>query len=207
MNFLTQIFNITSSRHQNTSKPSMTGIAHMRAALPKVEKEIRTYKNPSSISLDIDKHKNIVIVIYYYHQAGFGIDIGDFIEMNYPYTFEDIGRNIVECFETRSQRPVVTEEERACLQPSFKVITKGKGFVYWLNRHECIHVHMGENISIEYMHRESSGENRGYSQHKEEYNEIEIKLSKDSSAMQIGQAVNQVYRAKNGVDLAAVTKG
>ena len=81
MNFLTQIFNITSSRHQNTSKPSMTGIAHMRAALPKVEKEIRTYKNPSSISLDIDKHKNIVIVIYYYHQAGFGIDIGDFIEM------------------------------------------------------------------------------------------------------------------------------
>lgn len=60
-----------------------------------------------------------------------------------------------------------------------------------------------DQIIVEYEHREDTGDNRGYSRHREDYNETEILLSPDASALEIGEAVNQVYQTRNGFGLVS----
>lgn len=51
------------------------------------------------------------------------------------------------------------------------------------------------------MHKEVSGDGRGYSAHIEEENEIEIILTLDALAKDIGNAVDAVYFKKMGAHL------
>lgn len=163
-------------------------------------------RNPYSIALLIDKKKNIVINIYHRTTGkyGYGVDIGDYIELPYPYTLEEIGSRVIECFQTRADMPLVTDARRDSAEPTYKILTNGKGFLYWLRRHECIGVRMlEERMSVEYEHRADSGDNRGYSAHREDYGETEILLAQDASAKEIGEAVNQVYLTRNGYGLVS----
>lgn len=156
----------------------------------------KKYSNPHSIHIYIDSHKTITVVtFYYYEDTPMGVDIGEYQTVNAPYDPEKLGEVILSCYEKARHKPSVTDAQRAEASPSFEKIT-GKGFSYWLRRHECIEITFHEQVRIQYMHKEISGGDRGYSSHMEEQNETEIILSPDASAKEIGDAVDAVYFRK-----------
>ena len=165
----------------------------------------KKFDNPCGISLFIDRKKNIVMTIYHAHaEYGFGIDIGDYIELPYPYTLEEVGSRVLEGYRTRVDMPLVTNEVRDSSKATYEILTNGKGFLHWLRRHECIEVRIQKDqIIVEYEHRADTGDDRGYSRHREEYNETEIILPPDASPSELGAAINQVYFTRNEFGLVS----
>ncbi len=165
-------------------------------------KKITAGNNPASICIYTDSNRTLTIVpFYYYEDTPMSVDVGAYKLIDPPYTTEEIGIEILSCYEQARHKSPVTKEQRDKAVPSFKRIT-GKDFLYWIRRHECIEVCFKEQISIQFMHREISGSNRGYSLHMEEQNETEITLSSGALAKDIGTAVDAVYFKKMDVHLA-----
>ncbi|MBP3460445.1 MAG: hypothetical protein J6K58_14680 [Lachnospiraceae bacterium] len=126
------------------------------------KEEMTAKNNPESICIYIDRSRNLTVVpFYYYEDTPMGVDIGDYKLIDHPYSAEEMGNVIYSCYKETWQKPHVTNEQRAESIPSFKKIT-GKGFSYWIRHYECIEIRFKEQLNIHFMHKEVSGDGRGY---------------------------------------------
>lgn len=164
------------------------------------KKNIISNKNPHSLDVYIDKNKNVIIVINYYYLtfSGMGIDIGDYKKLLYPYTCKELGAIVKETYKVAYLRKEpITFEERKNSIPSFKIINSNKGYLSWMKQHELILIRFKDLITIEYMHKEYTGNKRGYSHHLEENNEIQVKKSLNITETDLGEIIDRVYYIKN----------
>lgn len=148
-----------------------------------------------AMGIYIDRKKELIFVpeFRYRYETGYRVSLDCFEQLPFPYGAEEVGKTFLAVWETYRDHPVVSEEERERATPYYKIVTKGKGFRFFSERHWMISVTFitSENeIIFEYWYRKKGGA-FGLDTTDRHIDRL-IKLSSDNET--IGNTILDVFR-------------
>jgi len=152
----------------------------------KDSKDIVEKLNPHSIDIFVDDKLNIAFIPTLHTKIGYGQSISYFKLLDSPYSFSDIGNVFIQVLNDMRLEPILNGGEE--IEPAYKIITGGKGFLAFQRKRQLIKVSFSDKMKFEYWYRKK----RGFGLDKGD-KEILIELPLDSSASEIGKAVDDIY--------------
>lgn len=113
-----------------------------------------------AMGIYIDRKKELIFVPKFKYEKGYRVSLDCFEQLPFPYEAEEVGKTFLAVWETYRDHPVVSVEEFEHTTQYYKIVTKGKGFRFFSERHWMISVQFitSENqVIFTYWYRKKGG--------------------------------------------------
>lgn len=114
----------------------------------------------AAMGIYVDRKRELIFVPEFRYEKGYFVSLDCFERLPFPYEAEEVGKTFLAVWETFRNHSVVSVEEFEHATPYYKIVTKGKGFRAFSERHWMISVTFitSENeIIFEYWYRKKGG--------------------------------------------------